>query len=269
MNHPHRNTATALATGLLLATLSAAVQANGVNDVVVRPPAGGGFSVQDNPGAHVRLRVDEGGAVYVPGLVTGSTQTEPTCFNTTSGQLGPCASGPAASTGSLIASASTYTATLTTTAGGISGDQAVLPMFGYVATAPVTTSPGSRAFNNEASAMAQPVAVSTIKGFSANLMLKSAYALIGTTVSIQAVLYLGDVNSATMTEVPGANCSFAPSLTGIVSAGTPASCTTTGLAIPVSSGQVGYIVVRATAAGISLINSIQTSVAASVTGVQN
>lgn len=68
-----------------------------------------------------------------------------------------------------------------------------------------------------------------------------------------------------MSPVPGAICTFAPSLTGIVSTGTQISCSTTGLAIPIMSGTVGLIVIKSTVvAGIDTAAALNFIVRASL-----
>lgn len=71
-----------------LGTLSSTALAT---DVAISPPAGGGFSVTDASGNTPRLRVQESGAVSVPGLPSAAQQDTPQCFNSSTGTLGPCA----------------------------------------------------------------------------------------------------------------------------------------------------------------------------------
>jgi hypothetical protein len=60
-------------------------------DVTVQPAAGSGFVVKDATGANERLRVQETGAITLPGMSAATTQATALCFGT-NGQLGPCAS---------------------------------------------------------------------------------------------------------------------------------------------------------------------------------
>ncbi len=61
-------------------------------DVVVQPSSGSGFVVKDANGTNERLRVQESGAVNLPGVVTAPSQSQALCVGTT-GQLGPCSGG--------------------------------------------------------------------------------------------------------------------------------------------------------------------------------
>ncbi|SDU04153.1 hypothetical protein [Halopseudomonas salegens] len=60
-------------------------------DVTSTPPSGGGFTVTDSTGTIDRFRVDEGGDVTIPGLPGAADADTATCFDSTTGQLGPCA----------------------------------------------------------------------------------------------------------------------------------------------------------------------------------
>ncbi len=76
-------------------------------DVTVQPSAGSGFVIKDTSGANERLRVQESGAVSLPGLAAAPTQAQGVCVSPT-GQLGPCSgvgsgSTYAASTGLALA----------------------------------------------------------------------------------------------------------------------------------------------------------------------
>ncbi|MFT3791092.1 MAG: hypothetical protein QM741_08440 [Rudaea sp.] len=83
---------------LVAALALAGMQNAAAADVVVQPAAGSGFVVKDSTGAQVRLRVDEGGNIVMPVLVNGTQQSLPVCYDSASGQLGPCSgSGNSAS----------------------------------------------------------------------------------------------------------------------------------------------------------------------------
>jgi hypothetical protein len=62
-------------------------------DITATPPSGSGFAVKDSTGATDRFRVEEGGAVTIPGLPGAANADTPACFDSTTGQLGPCAAG--------------------------------------------------------------------------------------------------------------------------------------------------------------------------------
>lgn len=274
--HIHPNTARALRTTLALAlamalATSAAFGAPN-NDVTVRPPAGGGFAVQSQDGSTNHLRVQEGsGRVSLPGLPGATAQDQPTCFNASSGVLGPCASGAGGSGGAgTMSFSSTAEAATTTVLGGAQNRVAVLPLSGHVGTAPTLElqagSPLLRASGTEAGTLAQPFPRSgTLTAFSATAQLTQAIALIGSTLTVTAQLYTGPSNSASMTAVAGAVCTFAPTLTGIQTADSLFACTTTGLSVPVQAGTVGLIVVRSTVtAGLDTATTPRFAVGASL-----
>lgn len=58
-------------------------------DVTVQPAAGSGFVVKDASGANDRLRVQETGAIAMPGVPAAPTQTQGLCIGA-AGQLGLC-----------------------------------------------------------------------------------------------------------------------------------------------------------------------------------
>ena len=60
-------------------------------DVTVQPAAGAGFVVTDNTGASQRFKVLESGPVFLGGLVgSPPTEKQALCYDTTTGQVGPC-----------------------------------------------------------------------------------------------------------------------------------------------------------------------------------
>lgn len=75
----------------LIAASSGAVAAPSGADVSVTPPAGGGFVVKNNAGNATRLRVTEGGEVYLPNLPNTSEAGNVACYDG-SGRLARCAS---------------------------------------------------------------------------------------------------------------------------------------------------------------------------------
>jgi hypothetical protein len=63
-------------------------------DITVAPPAASGFVVKDATGAQDRFRVQESsGAVLAPSLSSAAPVNTVLCFDTGTGQLGPCATG--------------------------------------------------------------------------------------------------------------------------------------------------------------------------------
>jgi len=63
------------------------------DDVTVKPGAGSGFVVTDNTGATQRFKVVESGPIYLGGLVgSPATENQALCYDTATGQVGPCPS---------------------------------------------------------------------------------------------------------------------------------------------------------------------------------
>jgi hypothetical protein len=62
-------------------------------DVAVAPPAAGGFVVQNAGGTLDRFRVQESGTVLAPGLSGATPVGSALCFDSGTGQLGPCLAG--------------------------------------------------------------------------------------------------------------------------------------------------------------------------------
>jgi len=64
-------------------------------DISATVPAGGGFVVKDSTGANTRLRVQDDGKVLLPALGAATPQGSVACFDSATGQMGPCAAGVA------------------------------------------------------------------------------------------------------------------------------------------------------------------------------
>lgn len=78
-------------TALLTAVLVTAVAPPAIGqDVEVTPANGGAFVVLDSSGAPARFRVDESGAVTIPGLPTTILEDAPVCYDAATGLLGNC-----------------------------------------------------------------------------------------------------------------------------------------------------------------------------------
>ncbi|HEX7917082.1 tail fiber domain-containing protein [Rudaea sp.] len=77
----------AICAALLTATLSTYAA-----DVTVQPAAGNGFVVKDAAGANERLRVQESGAITLPGVPGATAQSTGVCMSG-AGLLGPCSGG--------------------------------------------------------------------------------------------------------------------------------------------------------------------------------
>jgi BclB C-terminal domain-containing protein len=176
------------------------------------------------------------------------------------GATGPTgASGDSGAAGSsLVAFASGVPVSPTTAAGGVSGNVGVIG-FGSSTTVAggggtiVTSGSGAAAPNF---AFAVP-ANSTITSVTASFSTTQAMSLIGTSVTLQAQLYSAPAGSDSFTPVPGVAVTLSPSLTGILATGTMMTGVIDGLAVDVPSQTRLMLVVSATAAGLSLVNTIQ------------
>ncbi len=215
-------------------------------------PAGedGAPGPQGEPGATGPAGLNgEPGATGATG-VTGATGA--TGVTGATGATGPAGTGGG---GAIIPFASgTTPITLTTIAGGLVGNSSILG-FGNATTgvqisdgAIDTTTIGSYAFSAPTDGI--------ITSFSAYFSTTSALTLVGTTVTITAQLYESSTPNNIFTPVPGAQVTLAPALTGVLSIGTICNGITTGLSIPVSAQSRLMVVFSATAAGVSLINTI-------------
>lgn len=131
---------------------------------------------------------------------------------------------------------------LTTIAGGLVGTVGNLPLSGY---APA-------GLGADQAAQVIPTAT-TFTRLRVHGSVTLALALVGSTITVHATLYRGSGNgSYTATSL---SCDTTPSLTGIVAIGDVVDGTCTGSAA-FSAGDVGYVRLSATAAGLSLINTV-------------
>ncbi|WP_017531349.1 exosporium glycoprotein BclB-related protein, partial [Pelosinus sp. HCF1] len=83
-----------------------------------------------------------------------------------------------------------------------------------------------------------------------------ALALVGSTITITAELYESTTPDNTFTAIPGAIVTLAPALTGVVALGAISNGIITGLNIPVTPETRLLLVFSATAAGLTLINTV-------------
>jgi BclB C-terminal domain-containing protein len=180
------------------------------------------------------------------------------------GNEGPA--GPAGAGSIVYAASSGEEVALTTIAGGLAGQVAVLPLDGDQAGSAQLV--GSALDLTGGSGQIVPAqtfptneTIESITVFSSTTL---AQALIGTTVTVSAQLYTSATPDNTFVPVPGAFVTAAPSLTGVVSIGTVSSGMTIGLAIPVTAGTRGVIVVSVTAVGVSLIQTVPMYASASI-----
>lgn len=96
----------------------------------------------------------------------------------------------------------------------------------------------------------------TITSISAFFSTTAALSLVGSTVTITATLYQSTAPNNSFTAVPGAVVTLAPAITGVIAIGTISSGTTTGLSIAVTNQTRLLLVFTATAAGLSLVNTV-------------
>jgi BclB C-terminal domain-containing protein len=175
-----------------------------------------------------------------------------------------CNGSNGSSSGTFLVSGSS--GSMTTVAGGLSGNVLVLPLSGYNATAPtnVTLSGGYLDVSAiELAGLAQPFPSEvTLTGMAASFTLTTPMALIGSTVSVQAQLFTANAGSSVLIPRAGATVTLGPSFTGVLSQGTVISGTTSGLAIPLLAGTRAALVVSSTAAGLTLVNTVTGGVSA-------
>ncbi|PEF60391.1 bclB domain-containing protein [Bacillus cereus] len=160
--------------------------------------------------------------------------------------------------GAIIPFASGPPISLTTIAGGLPG----IPGFiGFGSSTEGLTTLGAAIDLTGGPAISLDYAFSmpgdgTITTISAYFSTTAALSLVGTTVTIVAQLYSSATPDNTFTPIPGASVTLAPSLTGVLALGTISSGITTGLSIPVTAETRLLLVFSATAAGLSLVNTI-------------
>jgi len=225
-------------------------------------PAGAvGAPGAPGPAATVAVGTVTTGAAGSSAAITNSGTSSAAVLNFTIPQG---AAGPpgAAGFGLLLSGVGNGTssggAALTTIDGGTPGTVSVLPLSGYL-TSPVsaTLSGGVPQFAAGSFAgIMQPFPIAaTFAQMYARLSTNTSQSLVGSTITITAQLYKyseGGVISA----IPGAACIFAPAWTGVLATGTVSSCSLSGMAASYAPGDSGFIVISATAAGLSLANNI-------------
>ena len=96
----------------------------------------------------------------------------------------------------------------------------------------------------------------TITSIAAYFSTTVALTLIGSSVTITAQLYRSTTPNNIFSPIPGAVVTLAPPLTGILSLGSISNGLTTGLSIPVAPQDRLLMVFSATAAGVSLVNTV-------------
>lgn len=142
---------------------------------------------------------------------------------------------------------------LTTIAGGLADQVTLLPLSGHLW------------FSNASADVATQVVpvnlvFTTLRGRIVNQL---ALALIGTTISVNATLFHAPAGGAVL--VPTAlSCVASPALTGIIPIGFVADFNCGAFAIPFSAGDLGYVELSMTAAGVTLINTLTVQAAISL-----
>ncbi len=96
----------------------------------------------------------------------------------------------------------------------------------------------------------------TITSIAAFFSTTVALALVGTTITLNAQLYISTTPDNTFTPVAGTLVTLAPALTGVLAIGTVSNGILTGLSIPVAAEDRLLMVFSATADGITLINTV-------------
>lgn len=97
----------------------------------------------------------------------------------------------------------------------------------------------------------------TITSITAYFSITAGLSLVGSTVTITAQLYSSATPDNTFTPVAGTAVTLSPALTGIISLGTNSNGILSGLSIPITAQTRLLMVFFSTAAGLSLINTIQ------------
>ncbi|WP_407926811.1 exosporium glycoprotein BclB-related protein [Caproicibacter fermentans] len=192
-----------------------------------------------------------------PTGAAGLSVTGPTGPTGPTGTAGLSVTGPtgptgAAGAGAIIPFASGTPTSLTTVAGGLVG---TLGLIGFGLNAPGVLALGVidlSGLTNFAFSMPRDGVINSVAAY---FSVTAALALAGTTVTITAQLYSSPTPNDTFSPVPGALVTLPP-LTGVISVGDTFNAVTTGLAIPVTAQTRLLMVFSATAAGVSLVNTI-------------
>ena len=172
------------------------------------------------------------------------------------GPVGPAGpAGPSGKGGGGILAASGGTpVAMTTVIGGLSGNVAILPLSGSSSQNGTVVS-GTLDTTNAGNSVQVFPRDGTVTSISARFSTTQALTLVGSTGTIEAQLYTSAAGDNQLTPVAGASCTLAPQLTGVIAIGTLSSCSETGLSIPITEGTTGVLVFKASAAGLSLVNT--------------
>lgn len=166
------------------------------------------------------------------------------------------ATGGGSGGGAIIPFSSGLPVTMTTIAGGLSGNMATI---GFGSYGQVMSLGGTIDLTGAGGVLAN-LAFSvprsgTLTAVSAYFSTSQAMSLVGTTLRVQAQLYASTAPDNIFTSVPGALVSFQP-MSGILSTGTTGSASITGLNIPVSPNTRYLMVFSSTSTGLTLVNTV-------------
>jgi BclB C-terminal domain-containing protein len=190
---------------------------------------------------------------------TGPTgATGPTGPTGDIGPTGPTGATGATGSGAIIPFASGNTVALTTIALGLSGNPGFIG-FGNSTTSLTTLGPTIDLTGATGTSLDFAFSVprsGTITSIAAFFSTTAALALVGSTITITAQLYSSTTPDNTFSPVAGTLVTLSPALTGALAAGAVSNAILTGLSIPVTAQTRLLMVFSATAAGLSLINTI-------------
>lgn len=147
-------------------------------------------------------------------------------------------------------------------AGGLPGNSAILPLAGFIPEASVflTTNPNNLNYD---SGMLPYVSVlsapTTYRSIRVTFVLKQALTLVGSTITLSATV--ANINGAGASPT-SLTCDATPALTGVTYIGLTSTCTGN---TPITLTEGGYIVLSATAMGLSYIHNVQVDAAVSLT----
>ncbi|PHG57330.1 bclB domain-containing protein [Bacillus toyonensis] len=195
----------------------------------------------------------------VPGPQGATGSIGATGSTGSTGSTGATGSTGPAGNGTIIPFASGGPIIMTTIAGGLVGTTSLIG-FGSSATG-ITLVGGEIDLTGTALgpildfsfSMPGDGIITSISAYFSNTV---ALSLVGSTVTITAQLYSSTTPDNIFTPIPGAIVTLAPALTGVVGLGAVSNGITTGLSIPVTAETRLLLVFAATAAGLSLINTI-------------
>lgn len=177
----------------------------------------------------------------------------------TTDEVSSTPSAPLVNVGSIIPFASGLPVTINTLVGGLSGPSATIGMGSSVSGVNILggvidLTGGAGVQMNNAFIMPRNGVINSISAYFSNTQ---ALSLVGSTVTVTAQLYQSTTPDNSFTAIPGAMVTLAPSLTGLVAIGTISNGITTGLSIPVTAQTRLMMVYSATAAGLTLVNTVQ------------